>query len=174
MSAGPNLNDYLVHIGKLTIAAAYLEEVAIQWSALLSDGDHEETHARRLLRGMESNLNFLCDRVKQRVSPESQQRVLDMIETARALKNRRNENVHGVWANMVEADTGVFSRVVRSRYEKGTMPGKIIWDLHTPTIAELEKLALDLDNIARQLNERLADLWDIDESVQRWRAAHGF
>ena len=33
------LNDYLAPIGKVTIASAALEEVAIRWGALLSDND---------------------------------------------------------------------------------------------------------------------------------------
>lgn len=98
----PKLKDYLVPIGKLTIAAAFLEEVVIRWGALLSEGDHLDTHSKSLLRGLDKNLDFLADRVKIRISPTSQRRVLDLIETGRTLKNRRNENVHGVWVEMVD------------------------------------------------------------------------
>lgn len=97
-----------------------------------------------------------------------------MIEDARKLKNKRNENVHGVWGEMVDAQTGAFSNVARSRYEKDRATGKMIWDLHTPTTGELEQLATDLNNVALALNKRLGDLWDIDEDVRRWRAANGF
>jgi hypothetical protein len=169
----PKLKDYLVPIGKLTIAAAFLEEVVIRWGALLSEGDHLDTHSKSLLRGLDKNLDFLADRVKIRISPTSQRRVLDLIETGRTLKNRRNENVHGVWVEMVDVDTGAFSKVARSRYEKDAT-GKLIWDHHTPTIPELEQLAADLNKNARELNECVADLWDTDEKVQRWRAKHGF
>jgi hypothetical protein len=42
----PRLDAYLAPIGKLTIAAALLEEVVIRWGALLFEPDHSETHAK--------------------------------------------------------------------------------------------------------------------------------
>ena len=169
----PRLHDYLIPIGKLTIAAAFLEEVVIRWGALLSEGGHHETHAKRLLRGLDKNLDFLIERAKEHISPAGQKPVLDLIETARALKNKRNENVHGVWAEMVAADTGAFAKVARSRYEKDAT-GKLIWDLRTPNLSELEQLATALNKNARNLNECLANLWDIDDQLRYWRAEHGF
>lgn len=168
------LNDYLIHIGKLAIAGALLEEVVVRWSALLSEPDTDETHAKRLYRGLDSNLDFLMDLVKERISAGSQQQIIDLIEASRVLKNRRNENVHAVWSEMENADTGEFSHVARSRYEKDEKD-KLIWLPHTtPTVHELEQFAVDLDKIARDLNECLATLWDLDEEVQRWRATKGF
>ena len=168
------LNDYLVSIGKLAIAAAFLEEVVIRWGALLSEADPHETHAKRLWRGLEKNLDFLKEQVEQRVSPARQEPVIGLIETGRALKNKRNENVHAVWNEMVDAQTGAFSHVARSRYNKDAS-GKLVWVPHTtPTVPDLEQFAAELDKNARELNECLADLWDTDEQVQLWRQTRGF
>ncbi len=45
-----------------------------------------------------------------------------------------------------------------------TAAGKLIWELHTPTVLELEQLAIDLNSIATQINEWIAHLWDMDEN----------
>jgi len=168
------LDDYLAPIGKVTIAAALLEEVVLRWAALLSEDDVHEVHYKNLTRGLEANLGLLISRVTERVSPVSQQQVLDLIENARTLKNKRNESVHGVWGDMVHSDTGEFAYVARSRYEKDKSKRSLEWDLSVPTIAELEALASELKRVAHALNNRLSDLWDIDEDVQRWRSKHGY
>jgi len=135
----PRLNDYLIPIGRLAIAAAFLEEHVICWGALLS-GAAQETHAKRLRRGLDQNLDFLTKQVKQRVSAARQKPVIDLIAISRALKDKRNENVHAVWSEMENADTHEFAHVVRSRYDKDAN-GKLIWLPHnTPTVAELEKI----------------------------------
>jgi len=71
----PLLNDYLIPIGRLAIAAAFLEEVVIRWGALLSEAAPHETHAKRLRRGLENNLKFLKRVVEQQVSPARQKAV---------------------------------------------------------------------------------------------------
>jgi hypothetical protein len=169
----PRLNDYLIPIGRLAIAGAFLEEVVIRWGALLSGAVHHETHAKHLRRGLKSNLDFLVKQVELRVSPARQRPVIDLIETGGGLKDKRNENVHAVWCEMVEAETGTFSHVARSRYDTDA-DGKLVWVPHiTPTVSELEQFAAELDKNARKLNECLADLWDTDEQVQCWRAKQG-
>ena len=97
-----------------------------------------------------------------------------MIETARALKNKRNENIHGVWGEMIDAQSGTFVGVTRSRYEKDRPSKSAKWDLTVPTVKDLDTLAGSLDKIARALNERMANLWDIDVEVSRWRDQHGY
>lgn len=168
------LNDYLIPIARLAIGGALLEEVVVRWATLLSEGAHHETHAKLLRRGLDSKLKFLVQRVNQRISPARQRPVIELIETCRALKDQRNENVHAQWCEMAEAETGTFSHVARSRYDTDAN-GKLVWVPHiTPTVSELEHFAAELDKNARKLNECLADLWDIDEQVQRWRAEQGF
>lgn len=95
-----------------------LEEVTLHWVALLSDDPVDETRFKNLTRGLEQTLTMLTDLVKQRVSAANQQSVIDLIERGRKLKDQRNESVHGVWAEMENAETGAFSHVARSRYEK--------------------------------------------------------
>lgn len=168
------LEDYLIPIGQVTIASAALEEVVIRWGALLAGDDVADTRYRNLTRGMENNLSFLADRVKERVSVTNQQPVLDMIERARTLKNRRNENIHGVWGEMINADTDEFVKVARSRHEKDRSTRSTRWDFSVPTVAELNVLARDLRAIALELNERIADLWDIDEDIVLWRYGRGY
>jgi len=68
--------------------------------------------------------------------------------------------------------SGVFSHVARSRYEKMRATRSIKWDLSVPTIDDLKKLSTELHTVAHALNDRLADLWDIDEGVQSWRRAN--
>jgi hypothetical protein len=65
----------------------------IRWGALLSEADPHETHAKRLRRGLEGNLDFLMEQVEQRVSAARQKPVIALIETGRVLKDKRNENV---------------------------------------------------------------------------------
>jgi 3-dehydroquinate dehydratase len=76
---------------------------------MLSEDDVQETHARRLLAGLDRNLDFLSDLVKKRVSPENQKEVLDLIERGRTLKNSRNDNTHAVWGEMVDVQTANFA-----------------------------------------------------------------
>jgi hypothetical protein len=49
------------------------------------------------------------------MSPPSQKQVLDLIEAGRVLKNKRNENIHGVGSEMVDARTGAFNLDVSGR-----------------------------------------------------------
>jgi hypothetical protein len=170
----PRLNDYYAPIGTLTIAAATLEEIAIRWAALLSEADVDETRYKNLTRGLESNLTLLADRVRECVSSASQKSVLDLIEKGRTLKNKRNENVHGVWGEMVHEDTGEFAHVARSRHEKDKATRTTKWDVSVPPIEELNKLTADLHKVAHELNNRLSDLGDIDQDVQRWRSQHNY
>jgi len=163
------LEDYYAPVGRLTMSAALLEEVTLRWAALLSDDPVDETRFRNLTRGLEVTLTMLSDLVKQRVSVVNQRSVLDLIEKGRQLKDQRNESVHGVWAEMEDAQTGAFSHVARSRYEKMRATRSIKWDLSVPTVDDLTKLSTELHTIAHALNNRLADLWDIDEGVQTWR-----
>jgi hypothetical protein len=155
-------------------ASATLEEVAIRWGALLSEDGLVETRYKNLLKGMDQNLTFLAELVKERVSKANQPSVLDMIDRAWKLKNKRNEDIHGVWSEMIDAETGRFVGVARSRYEMQKAMRSTWWDLSVPTIAELQTLASDLNGVAHEINERMADLWDIDEDVRRWRDNHGY
>lgn len=168
------LDDYFDPIGRVTMASATLEEVVIRWGALLSEDDVDETRFKNLTIGMDRNLTFLADRIKERVSVPNQRSVLDLIERARALKNKRNEDVHGVWGEMVNAETGHFDRVARQRYDREKATRSTQWDLSVPTVGELQALASDLNTIAHEINERIADLWDIDEDVLRWRNKLGY
>lgn len=168
------LQDYYAPIGKLTIAAAKLEEVALGAAALLSDDPVDDTRYKNLTRGLDNSLNILADQVRVRVSLGNQSKILDLIELGRKLKNKRNENVHGVWGQMAYADSGEFAGVARSRYEKDRSSKSTTWDLSVPSITELEKLAADLDQVAEDLRQRLADLWDIDENVRAWRITNGY
>lgn len=166
----PNhLDDYYAPIGKLTIGAAALEDTVIRWGALLSEDVMKKTHAHNLRRGFENNLDFLIERVKERVSAEQQQPLVELIEKARSLKDERNKNVHGTWAQMVHADNGEFAQVMRSRYEKGKGLDVIAWDVTTPGIAELEKLAVDLNQITEQLEDKMSNLWNNDAEIVHWR-----
>ena len=136
---------------------------------MLSDDPVDETRFKNLTRGLEVTLTMLSELVKQRVSAVNQQTVLDLIEKGRRLKDQRNESVHGVWGEMEHADTGAFSHVARSRYEKMRATRSIKWDLSVPSIDDLKRLSTELHTVAHELNNRLADLWDIDEGVQSWR-----
>jgi hypothetical protein len=62
-----DLDDYLISIGKVAIAAAFLEEVVIHWVAWLSDNP-QGTLRKRLHRGLDKNLDFLADRVEERIA----------------------------------------------------------------------------------------------------------
>src|SRR6266511_5121976 len=127
-----DLDDYLISIGKVAIAAAFLEEVVIHWGAWLSDNP-QGTLLKRLHRGLDKNLDFLADRVEERISSAKKKPVLDLIETSRSLKNKRNENIHGVWSVVANSKTVVMC----SRYEKDAT-GNLSWDdLSTPSIAEV-------------------------------------
>jgi hypothetical protein len=171
----PRLNDYYAPIGKLTIAAATLESVALRWAALLSEDDVEDTRFKYLTRSLEAHLNLLADRVKERISSANQQSVFDLIERGRKLKDQRNENVHAVWAEMVHADTGEFTQFTRSRYDKDKATHTTKWDVGVPpSIEELEKLADDLRTLAHELNNHLANLWATDGDVYHWRDQHRF
>ncbi len=94
--------------------------------------------------------------------------MLDLIETSRSLKDKRNENIHGVWS--VVANSKNVLMVARSRYEKDPT-GNLSWDdLSTPSIFELKRLAGDLNKNARDLNDLLTKLWDDEEDVQSWKS----
>lgn len=165
------LEDYLPPIGRVTIAAALLEETVIRWAALLSEGALLKSHADQLLKGLDQNLTFLADKIKAIASPACQKELLDLIEKGRSLKNERNKSVHGVWGELTTEGTGEFVAVTRSRYKK---VGKDVeWDLHTPSIGDLEKIADELNVTAHALNNRLGDLYDIDDGFQKWRLANG-
>lgn len=166
------LDDYFAPVGKLTMAAALLEEVTLRWVALLSDDPVNETRFKNLTRGLEQTLTMLTDLVKQRVSAANQQSVIDLIERGRKLKDQRNESVHGVWGEMENAETGAFSHVARSRYEKIKATRSIEWDLSVPAVEDLKKLSSELHAVAHALNNRIGDLWDIDEGVQSWRRSN--
>jgi hypothetical protein len=62
------LEDYLPHIGRVTIASVALEEVAIRWSAFLGPDDVKETHSKLMLLGLDKNLDYLREQVTTRVS----------------------------------------------------------------------------------------------------------
>ncbi len=111
------LEDYFAPVGKVTIAAALLEEVTLRWVALLSDDPVNETRFKNLTRGLEQTLTMLTDLVKRRVSSPNQQSVIDLIETGRKLKDERNESVHGVWGEM-ETQKRAHFRMWRGRVTK--------------------------------------------------------
>lgn len=166
------LEDYFAPVGKLTMAAALLEEVTLRWVALLSDDPVNETRFKNLTRGLETTLTMLAELVKQRVSVANQLSVIDLIERGRKLKDQRNESVHGIWGEMENAETGAFSHVARSRYEKKKATRSIEWDLRVPAVEDLEKLSNELRAIAHDLNDRIGDLWNKDEGIQTWRRAN--
>jgi hypothetical protein len=166
------LEDYYTPVGKLTMAAALLEEVALRWVAMLSDDPVNETRFKFLTRGLEQTLTMLADLVTIRISATNQQSVIDLIVRGRKLKDQRNESVHGVWGEMENAETGAFSHVARSRYEKTKATRSVQWDLSVPKVEDLQKLADDLHSVAHSLNNRMGDLWDIDEGIQSWRRAN--
>jgi hypothetical protein len=170
----PRLNDYYAPIGKLTMAAATLDDVALRWSAVLSDNDMGETQYKNLLAGLDRNLDLLADTVRKRVSQAKQQSVIDLIEKARTLKNKRNDNVHAVWGEMSEADTGNFIQVSRSRFEKDKSTRTTKWDVDVPTVQQIEALSHDLQKISHELNDRMSHLYDMDEDVRSWREKHGY
>jgi hypothetical protein len=170
----PRLDDYFAPVGKLTMAAALLEEVTLRSIALLSEEPFDETRFKNLTKGLEQTLTMLADLVRQRVSAANQQSVIDLIEKARRLKDKRNESVHGVWGEMQDADTGEFSHVARSRYEKDRATRSTKWILKVPTVDELNTLATDLHAVAHTLNDRLAHLFDMDDDVQSWRRTRNF
>jgi hypothetical protein len=88
--------------------------------------------------------------------------VLDLTETSRSLKDKRNENIHGVWSVVANSKTVV----MRSRYEKDAT-GNLSWDdLSTSSISEVKQLAGELNKNAVELNDLLTKLWDLDEDVQ--------
>jgi hypothetical protein len=167
------LEDYLAPIGAVTIAAARLEEVAIRWISLLSDdADHMATHKKVMLRGLDKNLKGLATSAAAKLA---EQKTIEKIRTRVAqairLKDQRNENVHGVWDQMVDA-CGEKVRVSRSRYRAGDNFG---WDpVTTPSIPELKQLATAIEDIANELNAELVHAWDHDEKLLSWRRGRGY
>jgi hypothetical protein len=59
-----------------------------------------------------TTLDRLSGLVADYVSTNYRQKILDLIELARQAKNKRNENVHGVWAEMVEVDKRLYQQDV--------------------------------------------------------------
>jgi hypothetical protein len=53
--------------------------------------------------------------------------------------------------------------VGRSRYEMDKATKKLRWDLSTPSVAEVKKLAKDLGKVAEELNAVLGQLWEFGE-----------
>lgn len=169
MSNAPCLIDYLHHIGRITIEAATLEEVILVNLMALADEPFDETRSKYMFRGLDMILTELSKLISARVSTHYRQTVLDLIEKARQLKDKRNESVHGVWGEMIEADTKTFVGVSRARYEKDKATKRVSWDLKTPTIEELDKLGADLRDVAHKLQELLKRVWDLDDDVRQWR-----
>lgn len=169
MPIGPCLADYFPTIGRLTIEAATLEEIVIVNVMALMDKSHDQTRYDYMVKGLEYTLKRLEELINIRVSPIYRQQILDLIEEARKLKNKRNENVHGVWAEMVEVDTGKFVQVSRSRYERDKNAKSVSWNLTTPTIEELEMLCRDLHDVAHRLEGLMDRVWSCDEDVLCWR-----
>lgn len=167
------LADYLPLIGRVTIAAATLEEIALVNVMALSKESPDETRYKYMIRGLGATLDRLSELVTDRVSPHYRQKVIDLIEEARQLKNKRNENVHGVWAEMVMADTMEFVQVNRSRYERDKATKSVAWVLKTPSIEELDKLCKELEDVAHRLEKLMDSVWNIDEDVVSWRMRKG-
>jgi hypothetical protein len=168
------LDDYLPVIGRVTTATSELEEQVIVWSALLSNAETNETHGDRLLKGLDRNLNHLKECVVRRASVSGQQKALAAIEKARHLKNQRNTIVHGVWQQMENADTGELCGVKRSRYRLDRGSREAVWDLSTPSVNEVEKLADALKSVTLELSDAMGNLWDHDPAVRTWRSQRGF
>lgn len=90
-------------------------------------------------------------------------------QPARPLGGRRAGNPRGA-DRAAAAHHAASTRCSRVEKTKRRHPGR----QRAPTVEELERLASDLNKNASELNECLADLWDIDDSLLVWRREHGF
>lgn len=161
------LANYHHVIGRITVAAAALEDVAIGGVLTLFDGDDaavRQEHKRILYAGLERNLKALKRSVKDHYSEPYRGSLLKGIGDADRLRRRRNENVHGTW--FVWSD----GRVQRSRYEGDKRQG-VAWDMATPTLVELEQLADGLEECVRCLAAEMEKAWCLDEKAVKRRDA---
>jgi hypothetical protein len=171
VEATSRLTDFSPQIGKVTIAAAYLEEIVLINVMALSDDPPRQTRYTYMHKGIDNTLTRLRELVTARVSNYYRQGIIDLIEEARNLKNKRNENVHAVWAEMCDAGTRDFVLLARQRYEKDKSTTTVTWDITIPTIEELAKLIDDLRDVAERLRTALEKAWKLDESVRTCREA---
>ena len=124
-------------------------------------------------KGLEQTLNRLSELVTDYVTTNYRQKLLHLIELARQAKDKRNENVHGIWSEMFEVDSREFRRVSRSRYDKDRPNHSVKWDITTPTIEELDQIGKELNSIATKLYELLRTVFDLDELTPKFRVDKG-
>jgi hypothetical protein len=166
-AATPRLNDYLPIIGRLTIASARLEEIALLWGAELSESDPRDVRRKQQIAGLRRNLQLLRTRVDQLVTGPKKATILKLIDEADALRTKRNESVHGVWGEMVKLETGEFVEVSRSRFfPNGT---GVAWDVGVPTVQQLAADAKRMNGLSSELHRELDLAWTNNDGVTGWR-----
>ena len=81
----------------------------------------------------------------------------------------RNENVHGSWGALVDANTGRFHHFQRTRYYVDKTSKSLKWDVVTPTLQDLAQIGKDLATVTEELRTLLERFLTIDDVFVKWR-----
>jgi hypothetical protein len=91
------LEEYYRALGRLTFAASRLEAAMVVFPMALSDKPNE-LKAKLTRQSWKDNTNALRKMIKARFSPRYQARLLPFLDKSDDLREKRNDNIHALWA----------------------------------------------------------------------------
>lgn len=167
-------DDFYKALGKLAFAASHLEEAMVIFTAILTETTNaEELDAELRLDTWANNTKKLRALIKERVGDYYQPRLLPLLDQSDHLRTMRNQNVHALWQEMVDADTGKFVHVLRARVTVDRRRMTTTTQVGPANLAEIETLADEIRGCARKLQTDFLHVWDMDEKLRLWREEQG-
>jgi hypothetical protein len=165
---------YLVAIGKIAVGSQTLDEVAIMIISAFDLGNQDALRVKLVNAGLSSNLAQAKKLIKQHLTASPRKdKLIALLDDADRLRKLRNENIHGQWQRMADAQTGQYAGFKRFRQWAPRNAAKADLNVHTPTIGELDAAASELQSCWQDIRSIFKDAWDIDEDVRAWREANG-
>lgn len=173
------LDGHLLEIGRIAVASAHLEEVAIRWSILLSEPNAPQVdllnaeYARLLHLGLARNIANLKSVSAKRFSKPYLDTVITIIDRATDLRKMRNDNVHANWMGIDFALSMTPGTILRLSHRKANTfaAPAVALDVATPSPQDLRNVADGLSACADDLERVLRRSYDDDPGILQWRTA---
>ncbi|QND70818.1 hypothetical protein [Tardiphaga robiniae] len=151
-------DEYYKSLGRLTFRFGALEHYCSDTTRHLTDPSNVPANEEYV--PLSVVLKRLKSVIEQRFSRRYIDRIQPLIDQADALRKERNKNFHALWQ--------VFPQGV-TRFSKDA--GQL--SVATPTPAEIEALAVSVNETTEKLAQQVRHAYDMDEKVREWRERHG-